>query len=101
MEILWLSKQSSTSEELYSNEFVKQYVVNANSLRFTAITNEPLEPVIWNLIENSAWNIPTNSVWNIYVNNYQYVDSLCKMGTGGSFPGGKEAGAWSWPLTSN
>jgi hypothetical protein len=22
------------------------------------------------------------------------------MGTGGSFPGGKEAGAWSWPLTS-
>jgi hypothetical protein len=23
------------------------------------------------------------------------------MGTGGSFPGGKAAGAWSWPLTSN
>jgi hypothetical protein len=22
------------------------------------------------------------------------------MGTGGSFPGGKAAGAWSWPLTS-
>jgi len=22
------------------------------------------------------------------------------MGTGGSFPGGKVAGAWSWPLTS-
>jgi hypothetical protein len=23
------------------------------------------------------------------------------MGTGGPFPGGKAAGAWSWPLTSN
>jgi hypothetical protein len=23
------------------------------------------------------------------------------MGTGGSFPGGKAVGAWSWPLTSN
>jgi hypothetical protein len=23
------------------------------------------------------------------------------IGTGGSFPGGKAAGAWSWPLTSN
>jgi hypothetical protein len=23
------------------------------------------------------------------------------MGTGGSFPGGKAAGAWSWPLTSS
>jgi hypothetical protein len=23
------------------------------------------------------------------------------VGTGGSFPGGKAAGAWSWPLTSN
>jgi hypothetical protein len=23
------------------------------------------------------------------------------MGTGGSFPGGKAAGAWTWPLTSN
>jgi len=22
------------------------------------------------------------------------------MGTGGAFPGGKAAGAWSWPLTS-
>jgi hypothetical protein len=22
------------------------------------------------------------------------------MGSGGSFPGGKAAGAWSWPLTS-
>jgi hypothetical protein len=22
------------------------------------------------------------------------------MGTGGSFPGGKVAGGWSWPLTS-
>jgi hypothetical protein len=22
------------------------------------------------------------------------------MGTGGSFPGGKAAGVWSWPLTS-
>jgi len=22
------------------------------------------------------------------------------MDTGGSFPGGKAAGAWSWPLTS-
>jgi hypothetical protein len=25
----------------------------------------------------------------------------CPMGTGGSFPGGKAAGAWSWPLTSS
>jgi hypothetical protein len=24
----------------------------------------------------------------------------CPMGTRGSFPGGKAAGAWSWPLTS-
>jgi hypothetical protein len=23
-----------------------------------------------------------------------------QMGTGGSFPEGKAAGAWSWPLTS-
>jgi hypothetical protein len=23
------------------------------------------------------------------------------MGTGGSFPGGKAVGAWSWPLTSS
>jgi len=23
------------------------------------------------------------------------------MGTGSSFPGGKAAGVWSWPLTSN
>jgi hypothetical protein len=23
------------------------------------------------------------------------------MDTGGAFPGGKAAGAWSWPLTSN
>jgi hypothetical protein len=23
------------------------------------------------------------------------------IGMGGSFPGGKEAGVWSWPLTSN
>jgi hypothetical protein len=23
------------------------------------------------------------------------------IGTGGSFPGGQAAGAWSWPLTSN
>jgi hypothetical protein len=27
--------------------------------------------------------------------------NLLSNGTGGSFPGGKEAGAWSWPLTSN
>jgi hypothetical protein len=25
----------------------------------------------------------------------------CPMVTGGSFPGGKAAGAWSWPLASN
>jgi len=26
--------------------------------------------------------------------------SSCTMGTEGSFPGGKAAGAWIWPLTS-
>jgi len=26
--------------------------------------------------------------------------SLLQVGTRGSFPGGKAAGAWSWPLTS-
>jgi len=34
------------------------------------------------------------------VSNVQQEISSYPMGTRGSFPGGKAAWAWSWPLTS-
>jgi hypothetical protein len=37
-------------------------------------------------------------------NIYRFVMNIlafCPVGTRGSFPGGKAAGAWSWPLTSS
>jgi hypothetical protein len=32
---------------------------------------------------------------------FLWIGTTTKMGKGGSFPGGKAPGAWSWPLTSN
>jgi hypothetical protein len=50
-------------------------------------------------------SIPGGEVGNFYLHHHVQNGSgvhpaSYPMGTGGSFPGGEAAGAWSWPLTS-
>jgi hypothetical protein len=40
------------------------------------------------------------SVHHRVQNGYGAYPASYRMGTRGSFPGGKAAGVWSWPLTS-
>jgi hypothetical protein len=60
-----------------------------------------LEVLPYELLEFESWEDQVFSLLNVVQTSSRVNPSSYPMGAETSFPGGKAAGPWSWPLNSN
>jgi hypothetical protein len=100
---IWLRTQLSTQKDLKQGSKLNKLYMTLLNLHLLCVVTLNIAAIIllvW-LFITYIYLLAYLSISPIVQTGSGVHPTSYTMGTGGSFPGGKAAGAWSWPRTSS